>query len=89
MRSTRSCTIWQAHPPTARFVSTNLARHFVAADPPPALVARLEAAWHRSEGDLPSLYRTLIQAPEAWLPLQFKLKTPEEFVISSAPASIG
>ena len=72
------------HPSTARFVSTKLARHFVADEPPPALVARLEAAWRRSGGDLPSLYRALIESPEAWAPQPLKLKTPEEFVISTA-----
>jgi uncharacterized protein (DUF1800 family) len=72
------------HPATARFISTKLARHFVADDPPPALVARLEANWLKTGGDLPSLYRTLVAAPEAWTPQRAKLKTPEEFIISSA-----
>ena len=72
------------HPSTARFVCTKLARHFVADEPPPALVARLEATWRRSDGDLAEVLRTLIDAPEAWAPQAAKLKTPEEFVISSA-----
>jgi uncharacterized protein (DUF1800 family) len=72
------------HPSTARFIATKLARHFTADEPPPALVARLEASFKASGGDLPTLYRTLIDSPEAWLPQPAKLKTPEEFVISSA-----
>ena len=72
------------HPSTARFVSTKLARHFVADDPPPALVARLEARYRQTGGELPALYRTLIEAPEAWAPQPVKLKTPEEFVVSTA-----
>jgi uncharacterized protein (DUF1800 family) len=71
------------HPSTARFVSTKLARHFVADDPPPALVARLEASFRSTGGQLPALYRTLIESPEAWAPQAAKLKTPEEFVIST------
>lgn len=71
------------HPSTARFVSTKLARHFVADDPPPALVARLEASFRKSGGDLAELHRTLVQSPEAWAPQPAKLKTPEEFVIST------
>ena len=71
------------HPSTARCVCSKLARHFVADEPPPALVARLVAAWQRSAGDLPTVYRTLIEAPEAWLPQPAKLKSPEEFVIST------
>ena len=72
------------HPSTARFVCTKLARHFVADDPPPVLVARLEARWRSSGGDLPAVYRTLVESPEAWAPQPAKLKSPEEFVISSA-----
>ena len=72
------------HPSTARFVATKLARHFVADDPPPALVATLAADFVRTGGDLASLYRTLVLAPEAWAPQPAKLKTPEEFVISTA-----
>lgn len=71
------------HPSTARFVSTKLARHFVADDPPPALVARLEANFRRTGGDLAQLHRTLVESPEAWAPQPAKLKTPEEFVIST------
>jgi len=71
------------HPSTARFVSTKLARHFVADDPPPALVARLEMSFHNSGGDLPQLVHTLVASPEAWAPRAAKLKTPEEFVIST------
>jgi uncharacterized protein (DUF1800 family) len=72
------------HPSTARFIATKLARHFSADEPPPALVARLEAAYRGSGGDLPTVYRALIDAPEAWAPLPAKLKSPEEFVVSSA-----
>jgi uncharacterized protein (DUF1800 family) len=72
------------HPATARFVATKLARHFVADDPPPALVERLAQAFQRSEGELPVVYRELLAAPEAWSPVPAKLKTPEEFVVSTA-----
>ena len=33
------------HPSTAKFIATKFARHFVADDPPPALVARLQQAF--------------------------------------------
>lgn len=72
------------HPSTARFIATKLARHFVADDPPPALVARLAARFSETHGDLPSVYRELVQAPEAWAATATKLKTPEEFVVSTA-----
>lgn len=72
------------HPATASFVATKLARHFVADEPPPALVDRLAQAFLRSDGDLPSVYRTLLDAPEAWQAATAKLKSPEEMVVSSA-----
>lgn len=72
------------HPSTARFLATKLARHFVADDPPAALVERLAAAYRRSDGQLAEVYRELLRAPEAWQAAPAKLKRPEEFVVSSA-----
>jgi uncharacterized protein (DUF1800 family) len=72
------------HPSTARFVACKLARHFVADEPAPELVATLATAFQRSGGDLPTLYRALIDAPAAWAAAPVKLKSPEEFVVSSA-----
>lgn len=72
------------HPATQRFVSTKLARHFVADEPPAALVEQLVAAWQRTDGDLPTVYRALVTAPEAWAPQPAKLKTPVEFAVSTA-----
>ncbi|KAF1021231.1 MAG: hypothetical protein GAK30_01994 [Paracidovorax wautersii] len=71
-------------PATATHLSFKLARHFVADDPPPALVERLTGAWLRSRGDLPTVYRVLIDAPEAWAPQPAKFKTPWEWAVSSA-----
>lgn len=70
-------------PQTARFICAKLARHFVADDPPPALTARLEAAWTGSGGDLARVAAALVDAPEAWAPQPAKFKTPYEFVVSS------
>jgi len=72
------------HPATARFVATKLARHFVADEPPPTLVERLSAVYVQRDGDLAAVYRTLIDSDEAWTPAPAKLKTPEEFVVSTA-----
>ncbi len=72
------------HPSTAKFLATKLARHFVADDPPAALVDRLAASYLRSDGQLGEVYRELVRSPLAWNPVPVKLKTPEEFVLSSA-----
>jgi len=70
-------------PSTARHIATKLARHFIADDPPAAVVDRLSAAFLRSEGDLPTVYRTLIDAPEAWDEKQVKFKTPWDWLLSA------
>ncbi|MFC0590722.1 DUF1800 family protein [Novosphingobium aquiterrae] len=71
------------HPATARHIATKLARHFAADDPPPALVTRLEQAYLRSGGDLPTIYRALIEAPEPWSETATKFRTPWEWTIAA------
>src|SRR5260370_1604709 len=39
------------HPPTARFISTKLARRFVSDNPPPALVSRMSETLQSSDGE--------------------------------------
>jgi uncharacterized protein (DUF1800 family) len=75
------------HPATAHHLATKLARHFVADTPPPALVARLEQAFLQADGDLPAVYRALIDAPEAWSPTPAKFKTPWEWAVSALRAT--
>ncbi|WP_423142615.1 DUF1800 domain-containing protein [Parablastomonas sp. CN1-191] len=76
-----------AHPSTARHIATKLARHFVADDPPPALVGRLEQAFLGSNGDLPTVYRALVDAPEAWSVESGKFRTPWEWGIAALRAT--
>jgi uncharacterized protein (DUF1800 family) len=75
-----------AHPATARHLATKLARHFAGDTPPPALVQRLERTYLESDGDLPSLYRALIAAPEAWAEQPVKFKSPWEWSVSALRA---
>jgi uncharacterized protein (DUF1800 family) len=71
------------HPATARHIATKLARHFAGDEPPEALVGRLETAFLRSGGDLPTVYRALAEAPECWVPQPVKFKSPWEWTISA------
>jgi uncharacterized protein (DUF1800 family) len=70
-------------PQTARHVCTKLARHFVADDPPKAAVDRMTRAWMDSRGDLTSVYRALVESPEAWETSLAKFKTPADFIHST------
>jgi uncharacterized protein (DUF1800 family) len=68
---------------TARHVSTKLARHFIADDPPAAAVDRVSRVFLSTDGDLPSVYRALIDLPEAWTQPIAKFKTPVDYIHSS------
>ena len=74
------------HPATARHVATKLARHFAADAPPPAMVARIELAFLKSGGDLPTVYRALIDSPEAWDAASVKFRSPWDWTVASLRA---
>ena len=71
------------HPSTARFIATKLTRHFVADDPPPAMVERIARVYLDTGGDLPSVHAALVNDSEPWRSTFGKYKTPQEFVISA------
>jgi uncharacterized protein (DUF1800 family) len=70
------------HPSTARFIATKFARHFVADDPPPALVARLQDVFGQSDGDLKALAIALVDSDEAWQMPMTKMRSPYEFLVA-------
>ncbi len=67
-------------PATAKHIATKLARHFVADDPPPALVARLTKTFMDTDGDLAEVSKTLVDAPESWSPQLSKVRSPNEYM---------
>ncbi|HEY2015490.1 MAG TPA: DUF1800 domain-containing protein, partial [Bryobacteraceae bacterium] len=76
------------HPSTARFISTKLARRFVADDPPETLVERMAHTFTKTDGDLRAVLETMFGSREffseaAW---QSKVKSPLEMVVSAAHA---
>jgi len=73
-------------PATAKHLAMKLARHFAGDDPPPALVDRLSRAYLASGGDLPTVYRALIESPEPWTPRSVKFKNPWEWSVSAMRA---
>ncbi|MBL8544146.1 MAG: DUF1800 family protein [Hyphomonadaceae bacterium] len=76
-----------AHPSTARFVATKLARHYIADDPPAAAISRIAARFAASGGDLRETMEAVIDSPEAWTPQLSKFKRPEEYAISALRAA--
>jgi uncharacterized protein (DUF1800 family) len=74
------------HPATAQHLATKLARHFVADEPPPALVERLSKRFLATQGDLKAVSKELATAPEAWEAPRAKLKRPGEWIIGTLRA---
>ncbi len=76
------------HRSTAKFIATKLVRHFVADNPPPALVDRVAAAFTKSEGDIRETLKAIFfsnefNSAEAY---RAKVKRPFELVISAIRA---
>jgi uncharacterized protein (DUF1800 family) len=71
------------HPSTAKFIATKFTRHFVADDPPPALVARLQEVFRKSDGDLRAMTLALVDSDEAWQAPLTKVRSPYEFLVAT------
>lgn len=71
------------HPSTASFVAAKFVRHFVADDPPPALVARLRDVFVKTDGDLKAMAAALVDSDEAWKAPLTKMRSPYDFLVAS------
>ncbi|HEX8747882.1 MAG TPA: DUF1800 domain-containing protein [Pyrinomonadaceae bacterium] len=73
------------HPSTAKFIATKLARRFVTDNPSPELVARISAAYTKSDGSIRETLRAVITSPEfnSQAAYRAKIKTPFELAISA------
>ncbi len=79
------------HPSTAKFISLELARHFVADNPPQALVDRMALTFTKTDGDLRAVMETMFRSPEffsegAW---QARIKSPLEMAAGTIRALAG
>ena len=76
-----------AHQPAChRFLAEKLVRHFVADDPPPRAVARIQAVLGRTGGDLAATARALVALPEAWAQPLAKLRAPWDYIVAALRA---
>jgi uncharacterized protein (DUF1800 family) len=71
------------HPATAKHIATKFSRHFVADEPPLALVGRLAGVFSATDGDLKAVTLALIDAPEAWTARLTKMRMPYEFLVAA------
>jgi uncharacterized protein (DUF1800 family) len=70
------------HKATARHLATKLARHFIADVPPSAAVDKLEDAYLKTDGHLPSVHRQLLHLQESWSHDAKKFKTSHVYIVS-------
>ena len=75
------------HPKTALYVCTKLARHFISDTPPKQCVDKLVETFMNTGGDLPSVYKTLLDLPQAWETFGQKTKTPFDHIVSGIKAT--
>lgn len=71
------------HSSTANFIATKFVRHFVADDPPQAVVARLRDVFIKTDGDLKALATALVDSDEAWKAPLTKMRSPYDFLVAS------
>lgn len=78
------------HPATARHLARKLAVHFVADDPPAAVVQALEQRFVETQGDLAAVARLLVEHDGIWQaaarPEHRKLRPPQELLIAMGRA---
>ena len=73
-----------AHDPhTARHIATKFATYFIADAPSPSSVARLEAVFNNTGGDLKALAIAAVEDEAAWEPKPLKMRSPVEYVTAA------
>jgi uncharacterized protein (DUF1800 family) len=79
------------HASTAKFISTKLARKFVADNPPKSLVDKMAQTFQKTDGNIREVLLVMFKSPEFWAAENFrsKIKTPFEMTVSAVRAVGG
>jgi uncharacterized protein (DUF1800 family) len=85
----KAISILAAEPPTAHYVSTELAEYFCCDNPPETLIQAMMATWQTSDGDIRQVLETLFASPEFKASLTQKFKDPIHYAVSALRASYG
>lgn len=73
-------------PETAQHLASKLAHHFINDAPDPQLVAHMTASYLQTGGQLPALYRAMLEHPAAWAGPLAKTRAPFELMAASLRA---
>jgi len=71
------------HPATAHHIALRIATYFVADDPPKPLIDRMTDAFQLSDGDIATVLRAMVDAPEFASAQGGKFKDPLRYVLSA------
>ena len=71
---------------TCRHICRKLVVHFISDDPPQAVVDAMVEAWQRSDGELLSVYRAMLDHPRSFTEEGQKVRQPFDFVVSALRA---
>jgi uncharacterized protein (DUF1800 family) len=85
----KAVAIIAAEPPTAHFVSRQLAQYFCCDTPSDRLVNAMAATWKRSDGDISQVLATLFASSEFTASLGKKFKDPMHYAVSAVRATWG
>jgi uncharacterized protein (DUF1800 family) len=85
----RAVTILAAEPPTAAYISRELAEYFCCDTPPASLIKPMAATYLKSDGDIAAILRTMFASPEFKASLGTKFKDPIHFAVSALRAAYG
>lgn len=83
VQAQRILSDFAAHPKTAERLCYKLARHFIADEPPLALVEKMKDAYLKNNGSIPIVMAEMLDHPSSWSDISQKLKTPRDFVLST------
>ena len=81
--------ILSVEPPTAWFVSKQLAQYFCCDQPSDDLVRTMAATWRKSDGDIPEVLAVLFNSREFTQSLGRKFKDPMHYAVSAVRATYG
>ena len=73
-------------PDTAAHIARKLAVHFVSDTPDEGMVQAMTAAFADTGGDLPAVYRAMLDHPSAWVPELAKARQPLDFIVAALRA---
>lgn len=70
----------------ATFIATRMAQYFITDTPPSELINSMLRGFTDGANSLMGMAKGMVTYPAAWSPIQSKIKTPEDLVLSTARA---